>query len=103
MKGLLTPDSLKQEMPLVYDWLKHAEATRRLVKDNYRTYQSEELLEIAIAENVLTQIENLRTYPIVHSRLYQGRLKIYGWIYHIEIGEILAYGLRDARLIQGYP
>ncbi|PMB00121.1 carbonic anhydrase [Fischerella thermalis CCMEE 5268] len=91
MKGLLTPDSLRQEMPLVYDWLKHAEATRRLVKDNYRTFQSEELLEIAIAENVLTQIENLRTYPIVHSRLYQGRLKIYGWIYHIETGEVLAY------------
>ncbi|TBR57099.1 carbonic anhydrase [Westiellopsis prolifica IICB1] len=91
MKGLLTLDSLRQEMPLVYDWLKHAEATRRLVKDNYRTFQSEELLEIVIAENVLTQIENLRTYPIVHSRLYQGKLKIYGWIYHIETGEVLAY------------
>ncbi|MCX7595601.1 MAG: carbonic anhydrase, partial [Fischerella sp.] len=49
------------------------------------------LLEIAIAENVLTQIENLKTYPIVHSRLYQGKLKIYGWIYHIETGEVLAY------------
>jgi carbonic anhydrase len=91
MKGLLAPDNLRQEMPLVHDWLKHAEATRRLVIDNYRTFQSEELLEIAIAENVLTQIENLKTYPIVHSRLYQGKLKIYGWIYHIETGEVLAY------------
>jgi carbonic anhydrase len=91
MKGLLQLDKLQEEMPLVYDWLKHAEATRRLVKENYKTYQTEELLEIAIAENVLTQIENLRTYPVVHSRLYQGRLKIYGWVYHIETGEVLAY------------
>lgn len=91
MKGLLQLDQLQEEMPLVHDWLKHAEATRRLVKENYKTYQTEELLEIAIAENVLTQIENLRTYPIVHSRLYQGKLKIYGWIYHIETGEVLAY------------
>ncbi len=91
IKGLLTLDSLKEDMPLVYDWLKYAEATRRIVKDNYKTYQSEQLLEIAIAENVLTQIENLKTYPIVHSRLYQGKLKIYGWIYHIETGEVLAY------------
>lgn len=91
MKGLLHLNKLQEEMPLVYDWLRHAEATRRLVKENYNDYSDEELLEIATAENVLTQIENLRTYPIVHSRLYQGNLKIYGWIYHIETGEILAY------------
>jgi carbonic anhydrase len=91
MKGLLKLESLKEEMPLVYDWLKHAEATRRLIKENYGNYQNDELLEITIAENVLTQIENLRTYPVVHSRLYQGRLKIYAWIYHIETGEVLAY------------
>lgn len=91
MKGLLQLDKLQEDMPLVHDWLKHAEATRRLIKENYKTYQTEELLEIAIAENVLTQIENLRTYPVVHSRMYQGKLKIYGWIYHIETGEVLAY------------
>jgi carbonic anhydrase len=91
MKGLLTLNKLREKMPLVYDWLKHAEATRQLVQDNYSDYQGEELLEIAIAENVLTQIDNLKTYPIVHSRLYQGKLKIYGWIYHLETGEVLAY------------
>jgi carbonic anhydrase len=91
MKGLLKLNSLQEEMPLVYDWLKHTEATRRLVKDNYSNYSNEELLEIAIAENVLTQIENLKTYPVVHSRMYQGKLHIYAWIYHIETGEVLAY------------
>jgi carbonic anhydrase len=91
MKGLLKLNSLQEEMPLVYDWLKHAEATRRLIKENYGSYQGEELLEITIAENVLTQIENLKTYPVIHSRLFQGKLHIYGWIYHIENGEILAF------------
>jgi carbonic anhydrase len=91
MKGLLKLNKLQEDMPLVYDWLKHAEATRRLVKENYSQYKGEELLEITIAENVLTQIENLQTYPIVHSRLYQGKLEIYGWVYHIETGELLAF------------
>ncbi|WP_421654735.1 carbonic anhydrase [Leptothermofonsia sp. ETS-13] len=91
MKGLLQLNKLQEEMPLVYDWLKHAEATRRLVKENYASYSGEELLEIAIAENVLTQIENLKTYPVIHSKLYQGKLRIYAWIYHIETGEVLAY------------
>ncbi|MBW4470491.1 MAG: carbonic anhydrase [Stenomitos rutilans HA7619-LM2] len=95
MKGLLQLGKLEEEMPLVYDWLRHAEATRRLVKENYTEYEGEELVEIAIAENVLTQIENLQTYPVVHSRLYQGRLKIYGWVYHIETGEVFAYDAVD--------
>jgi carbonic anhydrase len=91
MKGLLKLKDLQDEMPLVCDWLKHAEATRRLIKENYSNYHGEELLEIAIAENVINQIENLRTYPAVHSKIYQGKLQIYGWIYHIETGEVLAY------------
>ncbi len=91
MKGLLQIGKLEQQMPLVYDWLKHAEATRRLVLESYPDYSGEELLEITIAENVLTQIKNLQTYPVVHSRIYQGKLKIYGWIYLLETGEVLAY------------
>jgi carbonic anhydrase len=91
MKGLLKLDKLEQEMPLVYQWLHHSQATLRLVKDNYRSYSDDELIEITIAENVLTQIDNLKTYPIVRSRLYEGRLRIYGWIYHLETGEVLAF------------
>lgn len=37
MKGLLKLNKLQADMPLVYDWLKHAEATRRLVRDTYPT------------------------------------------------------------------
>ncbi|WP_088890610.1 carbonic anhydrase [Leptolyngbya ohadii] len=91
MKGLLQLGSLEEEMPLVYDWLRHAEATRRLVKENYSDLSKDEMLEVAIAENVLTQIENLKTYPVVRSRLFQGKLMIFGWIYMIETGEVLAY------------
>jgi carbonic anhydrase len=91
MKGLLKLNKLQEDMPLVYDWLKHSEATRRLVKENYSQYSGEELLEITIAENVLTQIENLKTYPVVHSKLYQGKLHIYAWVYHLETGEVLAF------------
>jgi carbonic anhydrase len=91
MKGLLALNKLQEDMPLVYDWLKHAEATRRLVKENYKNFKGDELLEITIAENVLTQIENLKTYPVVRSRMLQGKLHMFGWVYYIESGEVLAY------------
>ena len=78
-------------MPLVYEWLKHAEATRRLIKENYQHLEGEELLKITVAENVLNQLENLHTYPIIRSKLHQNNLSLHGWIYRIETGEVLAY------------
>jgi carbonic anhydrase len=35
MKGLLQVGELEDKMPLVYHWLRHTEATRKLVYDNY--------------------------------------------------------------------
>ena len=94
MKGLLKLNKLQKDMPLVYDWLKHAESTRRLVEANYPHYKGDDLIEVLVAENVLIQIDNLKTYPSVRARLHQGRLKIYAWIYNIETGNVLAYDAR---------
>ena len=94
MKGLLKLNKLQKDMPLVYDWLKHAESTRRLVTENYPHYKGKDLMEMLVAENVLIQIENLKTYPVVRAKLHQGRLKIYAWIYNIETGNVLAYDAR---------
>ncbi|GAB4147121.1 MAG: hypothetical protein Fur0046_25250 [Cyanobacteria bacterium J069] len=91
MKGLLKLNTLEEKMPLVYTWLKHAEATRLLIKENYTHLEGEELLNATIAENVLTQIENLKTYPSIHSKLYDSTLKIYAWIYDMDRGEVWAY------------
>ncbi len=91
MKGLLQLGNLTEQMPLVYDWLKYAEATRRIVKENYKDYEGEELLNAAIEENVMTQIENLRTYPAVHCKLYNGQLQIHAWVYKIETGGVFVY------------
>lgn len=90
MQGLLNPD-LIQSMPDVSAWLLHAEMTRRIIKDNYSQLQDEALLNATIEENVLVQIENLRTLPSVGSRLVRGDLHLHGWVYVIETGEIFAY------------
>lgn len=91
VKGLLQLGNLTEQMPLVYDWLKYAEATRRIIKENYQDYEGEELLNAAIEENVMTQIENLRTYPVVHAKLYKGQLNIHAWVYKIETGGVFVY------------
>jgi carbonic anhydrase len=91
MKGLLQISKLEEDMPAVYEWLKHAEATRRTMKEHYQDYEGEALLNAATEENVLTQLENLRTYPVIHSRLKKGQMQLHGWVYEIETGEVMEY------------
>lgn len=90
MKGLLNPDVVKS-MPAVAEWLGHAEATRRIVRSKYSNLTEKDLLEATIEENVLIQIENLQTHPAVAAGLSQGKLKLHGWVYEIESGEVFAY------------
>lgn len=90
VKGLLNPASLEQ-MPSVRTWLKHAESTRRVVLENYPQLEGEDLLNVAIQENVLGQIEHLRTHPAVASRLAAGKVRLHGWVYKLETGEVFAF------------
>ena len=96
MAGLLDPDGLA-ELPMVRSWLSHAEATRRIVKENYGHLSGPALLTATVEENVLVQLENLRTHPAVAAALSGGRLSLHGWVYKIETGEVFAYDPRDGQ------
>ncbi|HWP01535.1 MAG TPA: carbonic anhydrase [Methylococcus sp.] len=90
MKGLLEPPPAR-DFPALTQWLSHAESTRRIVRDKYADREGPSLLNVTIQENVLAQLENLRTHPVVASGLAQGKLKLHGWVYKIETGEVFGY------------
>jgi len=90
MEALLNADAL-EGMPVVTRWLSHAEATRRIVRDKDRDLAGQNLLTLTVEENVLVQLENLRTHPAVAAALASERLKLHGWVYKIETGEVFAY------------
>jgi carbonic anhydrase len=90
MKGLLHPQSLG-DLPAMAAWLSNAEATRRIMRDKYGDRTGEALLTTATEENVLVQLENLRTHPSVAAGLARGKLKLHGWMYKIETGQVFAY------------
>jgi carbonic anhydrase len=90
MQGLLEPERLA-DFPAISTWLVHAEATRRIIRDNYAHLEGERLLTATIEENVLVQLEHLRTLPCVASRLSRGDLHLHGWVYKIETGEVFAF------------
>lgn len=90
MKALVRPEPL-QNLPAVKDWLCMAESTRQIVKEMYTELTGEQLFAATIKENVLVQLEHLKTHPAVAKRLRTGDLKLHGWIYSIATGEVWLY------------
>jgi carbonic anhydrase len=98
MKGVLYPDLL-ETMPNVKSWLRHADAVRHMLQENYRHLEGPALLRAAIEENVIAQLENLRTHPAVAARVRKGDLKLHGWVYEIETGHVTAWDEEQQRFV----
>lgn len=90
MQGLLAPNSLR-ELPEVAAWLKHARAILSGVEQAAAMLSPEEKLRLTIEANVLLQLEHLQTYPFVAGALSAGQLRLHGWVYYLESGQVTAY------------
>jgi carbonic anhydrase len=90
MRGLIEP-GLVEDMPEVKAWLAHAEVTRRIIKENYSHLEGQARVTATVEENVLAQIESLRTHPCVRARLARGEVSLYAWVYKIQTGEVFQY------------
>jgi carbonic anhydrase len=105
VKGLLRPESL-HDLPAVRDWLGHAASTARIIKENYtHITDPDALLTAAVEENVLVQLEHVRTHPSVAAALARGSLKLHGWVYKFETGQVFAYSPQSGQfnLLESMP
>ena len=90
MKGVLHPESVA-DLPAVKSWLKHGEMARRIVEETYGSLSEGEKLARLIEENVVAQLENIRTNPPVALRLARGEISLHGWIYNIGEGKVTGW------------
>lgn len=90
IKTLLSNNQV-QELPAVASWFAHAEATRRIAQVKYAHLSGKELEIAVVEENVLIQLNNLSTHPYVAARMSTGDVRLFGWCYDIENGEVLEY------------
>ncbi len=96
IQAMLNPDSM-EKLPLVRGWLNHAEATRRIILENYANLTGEDQLAAAVSEHVLVQIENLQTHPAVAVKLQRGEVTLHAWVYQMTSGEVWAYSSDDGK------
>lgn len=98
MRAVLNPGSL-EKMPTVKAWLRHSEVAKTVVEDNCSCANEHESMKVLTEENVISQLQHLRTHPSVASRLAAGQLFIHGWVYNIETSEIKAYDAQQDRFL----
>lgn len=87
MKALLRPESV-ESMPTVKSWLAHGEMARRIVDENYKDLAEEARVHALTEENIVAQLQHLRTHPSVAVRLARNELFLHGWLYHIRTAAI---------------
>ena len=88
MKGLLNPASL-EKMPTVKSWLKNAHAALSVADSLAEPNEKPStLMRRLTEENVLLQLQHLRTHPSVAGAMAREELTISGWVYDIGKGEV---------------
>lgn len=91
MKGLCLPQML-EPMPNVAAWLRHSHAAYSIVCQAYPDDLSDaERVRAVAMENVVVQIDHLKTHPSVAAKLATSEITLHGWFFDIETGEVQVY------------
>ncbi len=91
MHALLDPESV-EKMPTVRTWLRNAHAAlsvaETLNQRNREQHLSSKLVDVLTEQNVLLQMQHLKTHPSVAGAMAKDELTISGWIYSIGTGDV---------------
>jgi carbonic anhydrase len=102
MKAVLDPGKV-EDKPSVAAWLMHADTARHVVAQHDPDLGQHNVLSCLTEENVVAQLDHLRTLPVVAARLARGDLRIHGWVYDIAHGDIRAFDVQEGRFTSLLP
>ncbi len=94
------PNADQPQHRSVRAWLRHADATLQIVREHYGHLEGLSRVNAAAEENVLVQLEHLRTIPLIAARVPSGRVRLHGWMYKIETGEIFDYDTDQGQFVK---
>ena len=90
MKGALNPEKL-DSLPHVKEWLGHCRCATEVVKEKHGGELNADSLAEVTKENVLQQMQHLKTHPAVAAKLATKAVQLHGWVYDIETGMVHCY------------
>jgi carbonic anhydrase len=99
VKGALDVAGLKG-LPHVQEWLGHCRSAMEIVRERNGIAADcpvgVEHLNEAIEENVLQQVQHLKTHPAVAAKIATKKVEVHGWVYNIKSGTIRCCSQNDS-------
>lgn len=90
MKGAMAPEGLGS-LPHVREWLGYSRAAVEIVEALGKDMDETQRMRLLLEQNVILQLQHLKTHPTVATRLAKGDLQLHGWVYDIKSGDVCAY------------
>ena len=92
MKGAINTEALSS-LPHVKEWLGHCRVATEVVKEKCGCDElnAKDHLQLVTEENVVQQLQHIKTHPAVAAKLATGQVKLHGWFYNIETAEVTCY------------
>ncbi len=87
MRALMNPEKIKG-LAAIEQWIRHADRVSAVAREIHGHLEEKEYLTRLIEENVITQLDNLVTYPCVAAKMRSGCLLLHGMTFDIATGEI---------------
>lgn len=85
-------------LPSLYDWLRGAEV--QVLGGRDPDAAPETAWRAGVGHNVLAQLDNLESFPVVADALRRGELQLHGWIYDMEHGHVEVYDAEQATFVR---
>lgn len=89
MKGAMDIDGLTG-LPHVRQWLGYSKAAVDVVDRLGKDKTDAERMTMLLEQNVMLQLQHIRTHPSVAARLASGEVTLHGWVYDIKTGAVSA-------------
>ena len=78
-----------ENMPSVANWLRQLDDVKHEIQNSDAPLEERAWLTERLC--ILQSLENIRTFPQVKEREEKGELRLFGWHYIIETGEVFSY------------
>jgi carbonic anhydrase len=90
MKGAMNRAALTT-LPHVREWLGYSQGAVDITDALGADLDPEAKMRMLLEQNVILQLQHLKTHPTVAVAMAQKAVTLHGWVYDIKTGEVCAY------------
>jgi carbonic anhydrase len=98
MTALMNGRDKLENLPAVAKWLHYADNARKVLEEN-PSLPPEKQLDALVHKNVLAQLANLLTHPVVAKAVQAKQVRVHGWVYEIGTGAVSTYDAQTSQFV----